>query len=367
MIEQDKRAEEIKERYQRWFDARKAWDEQAREDIDFYLGNHFTDEEANELAERNQMGLPIDRLYAAIEQFKAIITSKPPKFSAVGREDSDVRLANVWKTILEYIWDNSDGDEVFKQVVHDYSVAGLGYFYAYIDPEDDYGRGEVKFTYVDPFRVVVDPNSRSKWFDDASGMQLSTILTKQQLLDAYPMLVAPDENGDTLIDNIEGLSIQDEDYPSSNKRQQGTAFTPDIVKDYDWENTGEKYRIIEDFRKVKMPFFRVVDLRSGQEKVLDNNGLEKLLADERTAEAFDKGLFDIVQVQQTRIQCTCIVGQVILYEKVLDTNVFPLVPVPNIWTNTPYPMSDVRKNKGFQRFLNKVMSLITSHAQASSA
>jgi len=366
MIEQDKRAEEIKERYQRWFDARKAWDEQAREDIDFYLGNHFTDEEANELAERNQMGLPIDRLYAAIEQFKAIITSKPPKFSAVGREDSDVRLANVWKTILEYIWDNSDGDEVFKQVVHDYSVAGLGYFYAYIDPEDDYGRGEVKFTYVDPFRVVVDPNSRSKWFDDASGMQLSTILTKQQLLDAYPMLVAPDENGDTLIDNIEGLSIQDEDYPSSNKRQQGTAFTPDIVKDYDWENTGEKYRIIEDFRKVKMPFFRVIDLRSGQEKVLDNSGLEKLLADERTAEAFDKGLFDIVQVQQTRIQCTCIVGQVILYEKVLDTNVFPLVPVPNIWTNTPYPMSDVRKNKGFQRFLNKVMSLITSHAQASS-
>ena len=366
MIEQDKRAEEIKERYQRWFDARKSWDEQAREDIDFYLGNHFTDQEANELAERNQMGLPIDRLYAAIEQFKAIITSKPPKFSAVGREDSDSRLANVWKTILEYIWDKSDGDEVFKQVVHDYSVAGLGYFYAYIDPEDDYGRGEVKFNYVDPFRVVVDPNSRNKWFDDASGMQLSTILTKQQLLDAYPMLSVPDENGDTLIDNIEGLSIQDEDYPSSNKRQQGTAFTPDIVKDYDWEDTGEKYRIIEDFRKVKMPFFRVMDLQSGQEKVLDNTGLEKLLANEKTAEAFDRGLFDIVQVQQTRIQCTCIVGQVILYEKVLDTNIFPIVPVPNIWTNTPYPMSDVRKNKGFQRFLNKVMSLITSHAQASS-
>ena len=43
------------------------------------------------------------------------------------------------------------------------------------------------------------------------------------------------------------------------------------------------------------------------------------------------------------------------------------MPVPNIWTNTPYPMSDVRKEyKDFQRFLNKTMSLITSHAQASS-
>jgi len=366
MIEQDKRAEEIKERWNKWFDARSDWDGQAREDIDFYLGNHFTDAESAQLAERNQMGLPIDRLYAAIEQFKAIITSKPPKFSAVGREDSDNRLANVWKTILEYIWDNSDGDEVFKQVIHDFSVVGLGYFYGYIDPEDDYGRGEVKFTYVDPFRVVVDPNSRNKWFDDASGMQLSTVLSKQQLLDAYPMLGVPDENGDSLIDNIEGAGTDDEDYPNSQNTQTVHSFTPDIVKDYDWGEGRDKYRIIEDFRKVKMPFFRVIDLQSGQEKVLDNNGLEMLLADEKTAEAFDRGLFDIVQVQQTRIQVTCIVGQVVLYEKVLDTDIFPLVPVPNIWTNTPYPMSDVRKNKGFQRFLNKVMSLITSHAQASS-
>jgi hypothetical protein len=366
MIPQDKRAEEIKERWKRWFDARSDWDTQAREDIDFYLGNHFTDEEAKELAERNQMGLPIDRLYAAIEQFKAIITSKPPKFSAVGREDSDTRLASVWKTILEYIWDHSDGDEVFKQVIHDFSVTGLGYFYGFIDPEDDYGRGEVKFTYVDPFRVVVDPNSRSKWFDDASGMQLSTILTKDQLLDAYPMLSEPDEEGDVLIDNIEGIGITDEDYPSSQNRNEGTSFTPDIVKDYDWGSNSQKYRIIEDFRKVKVPFYRVADMQEGTEKILDSNGLQTLLADDGTQEAFDKGQFDIVEVQQTRIQVTCIIGQIVLYEKVLDTNIFPLVPVPNIWTNTPYPMSDVRKNKGFQRFLNKVMSLITSHAQASS-
>jgi hypothetical protein len=366
MISQDKRAEEIKERWQRWFNARADWDVQAREDIDFYLGNHFTDAEAKELSERNQMGLPIDRLYAAIEQFKAIITSKPPKFSAVGREDSDTKLAQVWKTILEYIWDNSDGDEVFKQVIHDFSVAGLGYFYGYIDPEDDYGRGEVKFTYVDPFRVVVDPNSRNKWFDDASGMQLSTILTKDQILDAYPMLNEEDEEGSALIDNIEGISMSDEDYPSSQNRHEGGSFTPDMIKDADWGKNSEKYRLIEDFRKVKVPFYRVADMQSGTERILDSKGLQMLLADDGTQEAFDKGQFDIVEVQQTRIQCTCIVGQVVLYEKILDTNIFPLVPVPNIWTNTPYPMSDVRKNKGFQRFLNKVMSLITSHAQASS-
>ena len=82
--------------------------------------------------------------------------------------------------------------------------------------------------------------------------------------------------------------------------------------------------------------------------------------------ALDKGFVDFVEVQQTRIRQTCSVGQIVLYDLVLDTDIYPIVPVPNIWTNTPYPMSDVRKNKDFQRFLNKVVSLITSHAQASS-
>ena len=206
MIKEDKQVKEARELWEKWFDARKEWDTQAREDIDFYLGNHFSEREASDLAERNQSNMPMDRLYSAIEQFKAIITSKPPKFSAVGREDSDNKLAQVWRTILEYVWDISDGDEVFKQTIHDYAVTGLGYFYTYVDQESDYGRGDVKFTYVDPFRVVVDPNSRSRWFDDASGMMLSTILSKRQVIDLYPQLV---EQG--ILEDIEMVSYSDED------------------------------------------------------------------------------------------------------------------------------------------------------------
>ena len=230
MIPKDKRAERVQEVWRRWYDARKDWDLHAREDIDFYLGNQFTSQEIKELESRNQSSVPLDRLYSAIEQFKAIITSKPPKFSAVGREESDVKLANVWKTILEYIWDISDGDETFKQVVHDYAVTGLGYFYAYIDREADYGRGEVKFTYIDPFRVVVDPNARNKYFDDATGMILSTILSKPQLIDLYPQLSQESENGKLLIDELENYS-DDDTYPShTNERTKGS-FTPDVVKD----------------------------------------------------------------------------------------------------------------------------------------
>ena len=365
MIEQDKKAIEIRELWKRWDDARREWTDHAREDIDFYLGNHFSPQEQDELESRNQSNIPLDRLYGAIEQFKAIITSKPPKFSAMPREDSDSDLANVWKTILEYIWNVSDGNEIFKQVIHDYAVTGLGYFYAYTDVEADYGRGEIKFTYVDPFRVCVDPNARNRYFDDATGMMLSTIFTKFQLMDLYPQLSEEQENGKLLIDMIEGYS-EDETYPSPFNNRTTGSFTPDYIKDADKGEGSEKYQLIEYFHKVKVPYYRILNKETMEERILDSANMEKFIDEPKMKEAVKRGLVDIVEVMQTRIKLTCILGSTILYERILNTDKYPIVPVPNIWTNTPYPMSDVRKNKDFQRFLNKTMSLITSHAQASS-
>ena len=364
MINEDIRVKEVRELFDRWKDARADWDTAAREDIDFYLGNHFSQAEVDELDSRNQSSMPMDRLYSAIEQFKAIITSKTPKFSAVGREDSDNKLANVWRTILEYIWDRSDGNEIFKQVVHDYAVTGLGYFYCYLDKDGDYGRGEVKFTYVDPFRVYVDPNSRNRYFDDASGMIVSTILSKQQLIDLYPQINQPMEEGSdkTLIDEIEGISGE-EDYPDATNATTMQSFTPDNTKDKDY--SVNKYRLLEYYRKVRVPFYRVIDTRTGDERIMTQEQFTQMAQDKDFAKAIERQLIDYVEVTQSRIKLTCTVGQIVLYEMICDTDIYPIVPVPNIWTNTPYPMSDVRKNKSFQRFLNKTVSLITSHAQAS--
>jgi len=364
MIPEDNRAKRIRELFREWADARKDWETAAREDIDFYLGNHFSASELDTLSERNQTSVAIDRLYSAIEQFKAIITSKPPKFSAVGREDSDNRLANVWKVILEYVWDLSNGDEEFKQAVHDYAVTGLGYLYAYLDKEADYGRGEIKFQSIYPFRVAVDPNARHRYFDDASGIAVSTVFSKFQLIDLYPQLKEiPEDSEKPLIELIETMDA-DEDYPSATNSQTMQSFTPDVVKDYD-RNSQEKYRLIEFYSKVKVPYYRVINLQTQQEQILDSDKFQQFMANPQIQPMVQQGMIDYAEVMQTRIKLTCTLGQIVLYERVLETDLYPIVPLPNIWTNTPYPMSDVRKNKDFQRYLNKCMSLITTHAQAS--
>ena len=339
-----------------WRDARSDWDTEARESIDFFLGNHYSQEESDALRAVGQGDFVIDRVYTSIEKLKSLLTSRAPKYSAVGREDSDSRMANVWRTLLEYVWDISDGDTQFKQAVHDYATAGMGYFYAYIDPEADFGRGEVKYTYIDPFRVYVDPASRNRYMDDASGVILSTILTEDQLVNLYPQV-------EPYLEDIESY-YEEEDYPTSNKRNSSVSFTPDTTYNLEFHRIN-KYRILERFSKVKVPFFRVFNKQDGSEVILDQAKYTAFVQQEQVVLLMEAGLIEIVEVKQTRIKITATAGEILLYETILNTDIYPIVPVPNIWTGTPYPKSDISKIKDSQRLLNKLFSLTLSHAQAS--
>lgn len=242
----------------------------------------------------------------------------------------------------------------FKQAVHDYAITGMGYFYVYIDPEADFGRGDVKFTYLNPFRVYTDPASRNRYFDDASSIILSTVLTKDQIISLYPEIEESLPEIDTM--------TQEDDYPSSSRKNSSVSFTPDVVKDSDGAGF-EKYRILERFEKVKVPYYRLFNKQSGEEKVVDMETFEQIV--NKDSHLIESGLVEAVEIKQTRIQVTATMGQFLLYQQVLNTDVYPVIPVPNIWTNTPYPKSDVSKVKDSQRLINKLFSLTLSHAQAS--
>jgi|TARA_R100001530_G_scaffold99730_1_gene69343 hypothetical protein len=364
-IELDPRAKENQELYRQWRDARKDWEDEARKDVDFFLGNHFTAGESSDLSSRNQADIPMDRVAPAVEKFKSMLTAKPPVFTVIPREDSDSQVAQIWRTILGYVWDVSDGDAQMKQAIHDYTVTGLGYLYAYVDNNADFGRGDVKFTYVNPFRVYVPPDCRDRWFTDADGIILSTILTGDQVVNLYPQLgdqVDP-ETGEMIPGLIHDLStVLEEDYPESTLQNSIRAFTPAETKDKNWWGQ-EKYQILERFYPITVPFYRVVDSQTGQESIMDEEAFTVLL--EENPGAFERGFMEFEEIPQPRVAVSASLGEVVLYEKVLNIDMYPIVPVPNIWTETPYPKSDVSRARPMQRLLNKLWSLALSHAQAS--
>jgi len=281
------------------------------------------------------------------------------------REDSDVKVASVWRTIMGYVWGNSNGDWQLRQAIHDYATTGMGYLYSYIDPESDFGRGDVKFTYVNPFRVYVSPNTRNRWFDDAEGVILSTILTGEQVVSLYPEL-GEQENPETgeketgIIQDLE--TYMEEDYPGAMNNNSKKVFTPAEAQDLDYFER-QKYQILERFYKVKVDFYRVIDMQTGEEVIFSDEEYQEFIENNR--EQVEASQYQVIPVKQTRVKVCASIGQVVLYESILNTDHYPVVPLPNIFTETPYPKSDVSRARPMQRLLNKLWSLALSHAQAS--
>jgi len=364
-METDPRADYNQDLYRRWRDARSDWDAEARKDIDFYLGNHFTAEESDELKTRNQADVPMDRISPAVEKLKATLTSRPPTFTITPREDSDVKISNVWRTILGFVWDISTGDVHMKQAIHDYAISGLGYLYVYVDTEADFGRGDVKFTNVNPFRVYVPPSSRDRWFGDAESILLSTILTGEQVVALYPELAIEEdpETGEEIKPLIDSISAyREEDFPNSQNKNSMQVYTPAETQYLD-QYEFRKYQILERYYKTKVPFYRVLDTGNGKEYVFNDVDIERYM--EENSDIIENGVVQIVEVPQNRVKVCATLGEVVLYESVLNTDIYPIVPLPNIWTESPYPKSDVSRARPMQRLLNKVWSLALSHAQAS--
>ena len=70
-----------------------------------------------------------------------------------------------------------------------------------------------------------------------------------------------------------------------------------------------------------------------------------------------------VAVRQVK-QCV-VIGDAHIYSRILPSSNYPIVPIVNLHTRTPYPMSDVRMVKGLQDYINKTRSLIIAHATTS--
>ena len=78
---------------------------------------------------------------------------------------------------------------------------------------------------------------------------------------------------------------------------------------------------------------------------------------ESNAEA-KKNILDSIKFFENRIVQTCSAGDdVFLYEYILPMNEYPIIPIPYMYTGTPYPMSAVQPLIGKQQEINKASNL----------
>ena len=68
---------------------------------------------------------------------------------------------------------------------------------------------------------------------------------------------------------------EEEDYPSSQMKNSSQSFTPDEVVSRDVARV-ERYRVLERFTKVKVPFYRIFNKQDGSETIVDGEKYQEL-------------------------------------------------------------------------------------------
>ena len=399
--------------FKTYSDKREIWAEHAQEDKEFRLGRQWTKEQRIRLEERGQAAVVVNRIHPAVESAKAMLTSQKPSFRVSPREDSDNKVAKAMNGVLEYIWQNSNGDDCLRTAVDDYYTTGMGCLLVHQDPMSDMGKGDVKVKDIDPLDVYIDPNSRDKFCDDAENIIISRLYTKAQAKALYPMYEKAIKNAttenfrsdrpDTLRQDDGELSFPEDQRTSTYIGYGGDS--DDYIRGYEryYKEIVDYYRVFqrfdgkeefltkEDFEEyLERPAFVFQDMiiTDAQKATQLMQAIQQKFAQEleqakaqgipdaqqpqlpemeqiKIADLLEMGQLEYVIVPTTRVHVCVIMGDQLIYERMLPTEHYPLIFLMNIHTRTPYPTSDVRMVKGLQEYINKTRSLIIAHATTS--
>ena len=403
--------------------ARENWVTQAVEDNEFRNGKQWTNDQVTALRQRSQEPLVVNVVYSAVEQAKAMLTSNNPKFQSTARENSDAKVGRMFSDLMAYIWDHSSGNVELKQAIDDYYVKGMGVMMAYIDPDADFGSGEVKIQSIDPLELFIDPSSKDPFCRDAAHIIVGKIVTQTQLISMYPEFeqIIRESSETSYLNSVSESrhGLRDEDV-TLKRRMTGQSITDE-----------RELELFERYTKIKRPYFKIYDPRSNEQKVLSevdyeeykqepvvvvtNAEGENIFTDKANVSQYTElynqfgekfhfmldpmtgqptpmageehegsipnstttidmmtkeALIESDEIMVNEIEVTqiyqCVsVGDHKLFMVDLPVEEYPIVPFMNGFNRNPYPMSDVRLVKSLQEYINKIRSLIVAHASSS--
>lgn len=326
---------------------------QMAEDEAFYLGNQLTEAQKEYLVSVGQPPESNNKIRPAVEQVLSNVSATTPEWDIepIGKLDNE--LAQIYNTLFDKVWHDSHGDVHFRNCAKSFIIKGIAYMYVYPDWHSDNGLGALRFKYIRPEAITVDPNSMMPDFSDASSIIYSDLHTKKSLQELFPQYE-------------EIIEDADEDYlyaeETSDKYSRDQVETrADLTNDEQ-----PKIRKYVRWSKVSVPIVVVTEALTGTQQTFDADGYKKLTEDPDYEKFIEEGTIVEEKSYETRIRETLSFGDSIAYDSILPLSRYPIIPACNEHTGTPYPSGDVRHAKSPQRMLNRTEALLIAHTTATS-
>ena len=116
-------------------------------------------------------------------------------------------------------------------------------------------------------------------------------------------------------------------------------------------------------KRAEIEYATQEQLNKVEEKVVSIEEYDILMQDEAIASS----IVNETEYFETRIKVTCTLGSdITLYEYVLPIREYPIIPIPYLYTGTPYPMSAVSPMIGKQQEINKAHQVMIHNANLAS-
>lgn len=244
------------------------WLNEVATDRNFVKGAQWKQRDVNILLARNQMPIVVNVIKQAVETAKAMLTANDPRFSATGKEDSDVKLAQGISYVLADIWEKSLGNTKLKRIVKSYYTDSVGWFLVWFDPNGDFGRGQVCVDYVDTLEVLVDPSSTDPFARDAAHILINKTMNAEQIQQTWPQYA----------DKLPLMEAVVQDQNKTVGSHIGLENQADSQKPKD--SSHRHYQIIDRYTRINRQRHHFVHAETFFEKLIGEDEVQAFLASE---------------------------------------------------------------------------------------
>lgn len=403
--EKVKKSEKILENYKQG--SRKDWVIGVVDNRAFVASMQWEQEDADALEAANQPVLSVNETTPARNQVVANLTKNSPRWMSYGKENSDITIATDHSTLMEHIWYVSDGDTKNAQSTEDFIDTGMWAMMAYVDYNEDFGKGEIILTDIDPTTLYIDPNAKRIDTEDAANKIIYNRQTKEYIKTYYPDFDFKDAKLSIYGDETETTKAPDANQVSS-------------VED-DLEH--DKYDVIDRYTKIKVNRYHVKDRdfesifdKKDYEKywqestvILTSMGNEQYLTDEDAKAWIDiynqygdiihyefspqnpepiivpglgmpevtvqitisnkgyfiqQGIIEVKEIPIDRIERVLSIGGKFYFGDIMPISLYPIVTAMNHFQRKPFPLGDIHLVRPLQEQLNKISSKITAYISA---
>lgn len=280
---------EITERYKAAKEYYEDWEEEAREDYEFALGDQWDDTDRQKLKDEGRPCLTFNRIRPIINIISGYQRENSSRIKVNPEGQEDKNFSEFCDKLLTAIDKWSKLNYKLGYQFDDGLYCGKGWIEALIDYVQDPVRGELRFILNGPYQLFVDPASQEYDINiDAEYLIKIAKFSKDRLKSLYPekrKLIDGfvEDNDDAVVNGMgefDPKGDESDDYGSTQDKDSGgdkEDSESDLEKD-------TKFTLKEYWRKKYVDRYFVINIETGEPKKFDDKDQAEAFAAQQGAE-----------------------------------------------------------------------------------